>query len=229
MLAVARGSRTLYISSQGFVRGESAMRIRVLLVVLSLFCASWAVAQDDAKKSKTEQKASGSGQSDENKSLTYTKDHLREQVDESAKSSAIIYNENLAEKSAARGDTSVTVFTNDTLRQRFGPPEPWAAVTISQPTPDIAENTAEADEAPAAEPGMSSAERAERIAKIEGDLKRLERRTLAIRNPLLAGTVPPTDEERTNEQGMANPERLKGVESQIVELKVELQELQSGD
>ncbi len=201
------------------------MRIRVLLVVLSLFCASWAVAQDDAKKSETEQKAS----SDENKGVTYTKEHLRGQVDESAKSSAIIYNENLAEKSAARGDTSVTVFTNDTLRQRFGPPEPWAAVTISQPTPDIAENTAEADEASAAEPGMSSAERAERIAKIEGDLKRLERRTLAIRNPLLAGTVPPTDEERTNEQGMPNPERLKGVESQIVELKVELQELQSGD
>lgn len=201
------------------------MRIRVLLVVLSLFCASWAVAQDDAKKSETEQKAS----SDENKGVTYTKDHLRKQVDESAKSSAIIYNENLAEKSAARGDTSVTVFTNDTLKQRFGPPEPWAAVTISQPTPDIAENTVEEDEASAAEPGMSAEERAERIAKIEGDLKRLERRTLAIRNPLLAGTVPPTDEERTNEKGMANPERLKGVESQIVELKVELQELQSGD
>ncbi len=205
------------------------MRIRVLLIVLSLFCTTWAVAQNDDKKTDTEKKASESKakQGDESKDTVYTKEHLREQVDESAKSPSVIYNENLARKSAKGGDTPTIVFTNETLMQRFGDPEPAGT---TQPSPGAAPAAAAANPSaePDAEPAMPDAERTQRIAKIEADIQRLEKRTLAIKNPFLAGTVPATDEERANEKGMNNPERLQGVESQIEKLKAELQELQAG-
>ena len=34
------------------------MRMRVLLIALSLFCTTWAVSQEDAKKTATEKKTS---------------------------------------------------------------------------------------------------------------------------------------------------------------------------
>ncbi len=205
------------------------MRIRVLLIVLSLFCTTWAVAQKDDTKTDTEKKASESKakQSDESKDTVYTKEHLREQVDESAKSPSVIYNENLKGKPAAGGDRSTIVFTNETLMQRFGDPDPAGT---TQPSPGAAPAAAAANPSaePDAEPAMPAAERAQRIAKIEADIKRLEKRTMAIKNPYLAGGVPPTDEERTNESGMTAPEKVQSVESEIAKLKAELQELQSG-
>ena len=217
------------------------MRIRVLLIVLSLFCTiSWAVAQEDAKKTDTEKKASASEseakESGQNKDTVYTKEDLKEQVDESAKSSSVIYNENLEKKSAESGDTSAVVFTNETLSTRYGNPEPRAAGETTEPSPGTApaedraaDPNAEPEAEPEAEPAMSAEARTKRIAEIEAQIARLEKRTLAIKNPFLAGTVPATDEERTNEQGQTNPQRLEGVESQIAELKAELQELQSGN
>ncbi len=217
------------------------MRIRVLLIVLSLFCTTWAVAQNDDTKTDTEKKASESKakQGDESKDTVYTKEHLREQVDESAKSPSVIYNENLERKSAAGGDTSTIVFTNQTLTQRYGDPEPApeprAAAGTTQPSPGTApagdaaaDPNAEPGAEPDAEPAMSPEERTQRIPEIEAEIGRLEKRTLAIKNPFLARTAPPTNEERTKEQGMNNPERLQSVESQMAKLKAKLQELQSG-
>ena len=215
------------------------MRIRVLLIVLSMFCMTWAVAQDDAKKADTEKKASKAKQSDKSKESVYTKEDLRDQLDETAKSSSVIYNDNLKGKSAGGSSSSATVFTNDTLTQRYGVPEPapepragdgtTEPSTGSAPDGDAATDpNAEPDAQSDTEPAMSSAERTQRIAKVEAELKRLERRTLALKNPLLAGTVPPTDEERTNEKGMNNSARLENNDSRIAELKAKLQELQSG-
>ncbi len=216
------------------------MRIRVLLIVLSLFCTtSWAVAQGDTKKTDTDEKASASEskakQSDKSKVDVYTKEHLKEQVDESAKSPSVIYNENLERKSAERGDTSAVVFTNETLTSRYGDPEPPAAVETIEPSPGTApageaaaDPNAEPDAEPDAEPAMSDEERTKRMAEIEAQIARLEKRTLAIKNPFAARS-PPTDEERTNEQGMTNPQRLQSVESEIAKLKAGLQELQSGN
>jgi hypothetical protein len=213
------------------------MRIRVLLIVLSLFgTTSLAVAQGDTKKTDTDEKASESKakQSDKSKVDVYTKEHLKEQVDESAKSPSVIYNENLERKSAERGDTSAVVFTNETLTSRYGDPAP-AAVETTEPSPGsapageaAADPNAEPDAEPDAEPAMSDEERTKRMAEIEAQIARLEKRTLAIKNPFAARS-PPTDEERTNEQGMTNPQRLQSVESEIAKLKAELQELQSGN
>lgn len=207
------------------------MRVRVLLIVLSLCCTTWAVAQEDVKKTGTEEQASESKakQSDESTDMVYTKEHLREQVDDSAKSPSVIYNENLERKPAGRGDTSAIVFTNETLTQRYGDPEPApgprAGAGTTQPLPGTAPA---GDAAAAAESAMSPAERTRRIVETEAEIERLGKRTLAIKNPYLARTAPPTDEERTNEQGMSNVERLQSVESQMAELKAELQKLQSG-
>jgi len=213
------------------------MRIRVLLIVLSLFCTSWAVAQEDAKKDDTEKKATEAKakESDGSKDEVYTKEHLRKQADESVKSPSVIYNENLKKKPAGGSDTPAIVFTNETLTQRYGDPEPAPEpqAGTTKPSPggtgdQTADPNAEPGAEPEAEPAMSPAERTKRVAEIETQIERLEKRTLAIKNPFLAGTVPPTDEERTNEKGLNNPERLQGVESQIAELKTELAELQSG-
>jgi hypothetical protein len=165
----------------------------------------------------------------------YTKDHLREQIDGSAKSPSVIYNENLKSKDAEKGDAPAIVFTNDTLTKRYGEPDPAPAPSARtgdalpfpgiDPEPDAG---ADPNADPAAEPKMSSEERTQRIAEIEEQIKRLEKRTLAIRNPLLAGTYPATAEERTEEKGMRNPDRLKKVETQIEDLRAELQELRSG-
>lgn len=206
------------------------MRLRILLILIALclFCTTWAVAQDDAGKAETEKKAS---ESESQESVTYTKDHLRDQVDESAKSPAVIYNESLEKKTAEKKDESpAVVFTNETLTERFGEAPPASrptSPTADTPAGDDADS--EPDAETEAETGMSAEERAKRIAEIEAQIERLKKRTLAIKNPYLAGTTPATDKERENEQGMANPERLEGVEKQIAELEAELQELQSGN
>ena len=211
------------------------MRIRVLLIALSLFGASWAVAQDDAKKSDTEKKTAESGKAGDSQDSVYTKDDLREQIDGSAKSPSVIYNENLKSKTAEKGDAPAIVFTNESLTKRYGEPDPAPAPSARtedalpfpgiDPDPDAG---ADPNADPGAEPEMSSEQRTQRIAEIEEQIKRLEKRTLAIRNPFLAGTYPATDEERTEEKGMRNPDRLKKVETQIEDLRAELQELRSG-
>lgn len=216
------------------------MRMGVLLIALSLFCTTWAVAQEDAKKTDTEKKSSVSKAklSDQSKDTVYTKEDLRKQVDESAKSSSIIYNENLERRAAEGGNSSAIVFTNDTLTNRYGAPDPAPEPQAGAPTPQPSPGTAPTGD-PAAEPNaapgaegdaestMSPEERTQRIAEIQAEIGRLEKRTLAIKNPFSA-RVPPTDEEQTNEQGMTAPEKVQSVESEIAKLKAELQELQSG-
>ena len=206
------------------------MRLRVLLIALSVSCTTWAVAQDDARKTDTEEKTSESKakQSDQGTDTVYTKDHLRKQVNESAKSDSVIYNENLAEESADRGGSSAIVFTNDTLTTRYGRPAPAPEPPTTQPSPDTApagDAAADPDAEADTEPTMSPEERTGRIAWIEAEIGRLEKRTLAIKNPFSARS-PPSDEERTNEDGMTAPEKVQSVESEIAKLKAELQELQ---
>jgi hypothetical protein len=81
--------------------------------------------------------------------------------------------------------------------------------------------------AAAADSPMTVGERAERIAEIDAQLKRLEKRLLAIRNPLLAGTVPSTQEEIEAEAGLDNEQRAKLTEDKIAELRKTLDELRT--
>lgn len=218
------------------------MRIRVLLITLSLFCTTGAMAQSDTKKSDTGKTASESksdksdksSKGEQGKGTVYTKDHLKPA--QKPPTSGVISNDNLKSAAPPKSDSSVQVFTNDSLIERYGQPDPAPpAPKAEAPSPDAdseGASNADADADPnadaPAEPELSPQERTERIQELEAKIERLEKRKLAIKNPLLAGTVPPTEEERTAERGMANPDRLAGVEAQIEELKAELQELRDG-
>ena len=65
--------------------------------------------------------------------------------------------------------------------------------------------------------------------QIDAQLKHLEKRLLAIRNPLLAGTEPASEEEAKAQAGMDNADRARRTEEKIEELRRSLDELGTGD
>jgi hypothetical protein len=129
-----------------------------------------------------------------------------------------------------------TVITNDFLK-RYSKPEDSAPRPATPATPATAKPAAGAKPGAAdtktpaapAKPGeeeMSPEEKAKRIAEIDTELARLDRRILALKNPLLRGGVPPTAEERQAEAGMNNIEMIQSTEKRIADLKEEKKELQ---
>jgi hypothetical protein len=135
-------------------------------------------------------------------------------------------NETLGERARQPEPVPPTAFTNEDLTERFGPTEPGRQPSPEPPgTPPAM--TEEAVGTEPGEPSLSAEERARRISETESELQRLEKRLLAIRNPLLAGSVPLSEEERAAEQGLDNAERLRRTQARIDELEAKLAELRS--
>ena len=155
----------------------------------------------------------------------YTMEDLNRLAQNEA-SPAVYTNESLSEEPAEATPASAEAYTNRDLNQRFGNED------LSQADDDSAmdegvgeaetpETETEPEEPAQAEPSMSPEERAGHIAEIDDELERLERRLLAITNPLLAGTEKPT----ADEAGLDNIERLHRTEEKIEELKQALEDL----
>jgi hypothetical protein len=139
-----------------------------------------------------------------------------------------------SEKKADEKAELPAVITNETLERFRDSSTASPAPSPARPAAAKPKATAKPGDPGAAAPGtakaeeeMSPAERAKRIAEIDAELERLNRRTLALKNPLLRGTVPPTEDEKQAERGMNNIEMLQSTEKRIAELKAEKQELQS--
>ena len=202
----------------------------VLLVWATGFAAAQsddADAREDTKTDDAAKKAAGddtTGSSD-----VYTTDYLKKRFAEQKGDTPgdVITNESLSEQADQAPQEPSAAYTNEDLQKRFGSSEPSAEPT-STPPAATAETT---EETPAVtepgEPPLPPEERARRIAEIDAELKRLEKRLVAVRNPLLAGTAQPTEEERAAEQGLDNAERLRQIEAKMDELKATLEELRT--
>ena len=172
--------------------------------------------------------AEGDKKSDESKA----EESSKKSDDKASKEGPVVLtNEDLAKK---EGDEPL-VFTNDYLRKKFGDPEPEtpAAGTPAEGGEKTGEASGEAKQGEAAEAEGKAAEeeltpeqRAQRISEIQTEIERLNKRLLSIRNPLLAGVNPATEEERAEQAGKDNRERLQMTQDKIAKLEAELAELQ---
>jgi hypothetical protein len=195
---------------------------RTTLVVLLLLAlsAGFAMAQsgdDDDRPERAE--------------VVYNNEYLQKRLAETEEQPTVYTNRSLsdapAEPAATPAAAASGAYTNKDLPERVaGAP---AATPEDQAPAEQAEPAVDAEEAatPAAEPTLSAEQRAQRINDIDEELKRLEKRMLAIRNPLLAGTDQPSDEERAQEQGMDNNQRLQQTEDKIDELRTLIEDLRS--
>jgi hypothetical protein len=230
------------------MKKQSIALAPLIWVLLLLLTAGLAAAQsesdeaaddEEARPAPAEEPESGTG-------VVYTTDYLKKRFsEEQDKAPSVITNESLRQREAEPAPVPTTAFTNEDLAERFGaeeaaeeegadsgePPESEAEEEGADPgEPPESEETSSADEETAlepAEPAMSAEERAELVSEIDAELARLEKRLLAIRNPLLAGTAPPTDEEAAEEAGLDSAERLRRTEAKIDELKQALEELRT--
>jgi hypothetical protein len=181
---------------------RSLWLIWALLLVLP---ATFAMAQSDSDETSDDEgaEAQQSTASEDKRGVVYTTDYLKERFGEKDEASPeVISEETLSEQPI---EVSPDAFTNEDLRERFGGDEEAATETDEAEAEAEAEAPAEPEAAaePAAEPAapaMSSEERARLVSEIDDELKRLEKRLLALKNPLLAGTAPPTPDERYEEE-----------------------------
>lgn len=205
--------------------------IWALLLVLP---ATFAMAQSDSDETSDDEgaEAQQSTASEEKKDVVYTTDYLKERFGDKDEASPEVISDDAPSDQPI--EVSPDAFTNEDLRERFGGDE--EAATETGEAGAAAETEAEAEaEAPAepeaaaeaAAPAMSPEERARLVSELDDELKRLEKRLLALKNPLLAGTAPPTPEERDEEVGLDSAERLRRTEEKIDELKATLEELRS--
>ena len=182
-----------------------------VLIWALVLTTGFAVAQNDGEQ--------GSGADSNNTETVYTTEDLKK-LDQD-KSPAVYTNESLAEEPAEVTPAAAEAYSNKDLSERFGNERPPEAGQDTVATETVDEAPQVETEPEAEEPSMSSAERAEHITDIDTELERLEKRLLAIKNPLLAGTEKPT----ADENGLDNTERLKRTEEKIDELKKVLEEL----
>jgi hypothetical protein len=215
---------------------NAAVWIWICALLLAL-TAGLAMAQSDsAEESAEDQSASApSAETTESAETVYTTDYLKKRFEKTEASPAVYTNESLDDEPAEPAPQAAGAYTNEDLKERFGaegeaeaaePDEGEAGEADDEPA-EPAEAEAAAEPSEPSEPSMSAEERAERIAEIDGELQRLEKRLLAIRNPLLAGTAPPTAEEQA--AGEDNLERLRRTEEKIDELKAALEQLRAED
>jgi len=196
--------------------------ITMLLLALS---AGFAMAQ-----------SADEGERSEQTDVVYNNEYLQKRLAEAEKQPTVYTNQSLSDAPAeptpapapapAPAAAASGAYTNEDLPERVAAAP---AAEDEAPAEQVEPAAAAEDEAPApaAEPALSAEQRAQRISDIDEELKRLEKRMLAIRNPLLAGTDQPSDEERTREQGMDNNTRLQQTEDKIDELRTLLEELRS--
>ena len=228
---------------------HATIRLALILMVALLATLVPAIAQEsDAEAADTQEGAEG---------LVFTNDELEKRLADAGAPTTVFTNDDLkadepeAEdegeadadeadpipraKAVVRAQPAGAAFTNDDLKERFGNEEAEAAAALAEAigeAPPAEEAAAEPAEpaAPAepAEPKMSDAERSKQIAEIDAQLKHLEKRLLAIRNPLLAGTEPASEEESKAQAGMDNADRARTTEEKIEELRRSLDELDAG-
>jgi hypothetical protein len=200
----------------------------LIWALLLCLTATFAVAQTGSDKTSDDQQAAGQQRTapEEKKDVVYTNKDLKERFGEEEQPSPdAIPVETPSEQTA---ETPPGAYTNEDLTERFGAEEEAAAETGEAAAEAETEAPAEAE--PAAEPeqpALSPEERARLISEIDGELQRLEKRLLALENPLLAGTAPPTPEEQTEEKGLDNAERLRRTEQKIDELKGKIDDIRS--
>jgi len=222
--------------------GEKAMQKRnsrrfvLIWGLLLVLTATFALAQTDSDETSDDEQAASKQRtaSAEKDGVVYTTNYLKERFGEKDDAApAEDSDETLIEETA---EVPPGAFTNEDLKQRFGSDEEAAPETDEDAAPETDEDAAEVEtEVPAepetaaepAEPALSPEERAQLISEIDDEIERLDKRLLALKNPLLAGTVPPTPEEQTEEAGLGNAERLRRTEEKIDELKTTLEELRS--
>jgi hypothetical protein len=202
---------------------RTLVKLAAILALFSGLATTEIPVQAEEQASGSDKPASGKPASSENHpDFVYTTEYLQKRLAEAGQAPAVYTNDDLAAPAPAPAPPAAA-YTNDDLKERFGDeaapaPEPGAAEAV-------APEAAPAPAAPPSEPAPDAAERAQRITEIDEELARLDKRLLAIRNPLLAGTVPPTPEEREAEAGLDNEQRLAQTEAKIAELKAALEEL----
>jgi len=183
-----------------------------LIAVLALSPA-WTLAEGEKKSDETAKADTAAGK--ESAETAKTDTEAGKPTGEKAELPAVITNDFLQRYR----DASTAEAASD---------EPAAPKAKARPGgAKSAKPGAEPGPAKAAEPKMSEAERSARIAEIDAELERLDRRILALKNPLLRGTVPPTEEEKQDEKGMNNIEMIQSTEQRIAELKSEKRDLQN--
>jgi hypothetical protein len=199
-------------------------------VLLLVWGAGFAAAQSDDAETREDAEPEDAATepaddvtTDDDGNVVYTTDYLKKRFAEEPGEAVddIITNESLDEQTEETPQAPSSAYTNQDLQQRFGSAEPAEAQT---PATEPAEAPAVTEPG---EPPLPPEERARQIAEIDAELERLEKRLVAVRNPLLAGTAPATEEERAEEQGMDNAERLRRIEAKIEELQATLEELRS--
>jgi hypothetical protein len=207
-----------------------------LALVLTANLAA-AQSESDPPAEERQTTAKTEAETEEGADTVYTTDYLEKRFAEKKEgaSPTVFTNESLDEAADEPAEAAPGTFTNEDLRERFGTgEEPEAATGEEAPEveaeADEDEETREPEpETVSGEPSLSAAERARRIADIDDELERLEQRLVAVRNPLLAGTAPPTEEERADEAGLDNTERLRQIEAKIDELRATLAKLRAQD
>ncbi len=110
------------------------------------------------------------------------------------------------------------VITNETLKKKFGEPEPAAA-------PKKADKGEAAPKATPPAPASAEPDPALRIAELKKEEQRIRRRIKSLKNPFLP-RVPPTEEESKAEEGKGADERVQMLEKRLVEIKDELKKLE---
>ena len=192
------------------MKKANVARTTLMTMLLLALSAGFAMAQ-----------SADEGERSEETDVVYNNEYLQKRLAEDEKQPTVYTNQSLSDAPAEPTPTPTPApapapaaaasgaYTNEDLPERVAA-APAAAAEDEAPAEQVEPAAAAEDEAPApaAEPALSAEQRAQRISDIDEELKRLEKRMLAIRNPLLAGTDQPSDEERTREQGMDNNTRL---------------------
>ncbi len=106
------------------------------------------------------------------------------------------------------------VITNETLKKKYGKPEPAAP-------PKKAEKSEAAPKAARPVQAPAEPDPALRIAELKKEEDRLQRRIKSLKNPFLP-RVPPTEEEKTAEEGKKADERVRMLEKRLAEVRAEL-------
>ena len=191
------------------------MNKRIGLIALILCSTTWAMAQTDS--SETDSKQQGAETATESKDFVHTTESMNKTLEGSEKSSQTVYNNKyLREKFDEPGKPESSGYSNEDLDKSFKPLPP------AETAP-----TEEDDDATAVEDEMSDEDRAKHVQAMSDEIERLEKRRLAVTNPLLAGTAPPTDAEREEEDGKSNVEKLAAIDSKIAALTESLAKLQT--
>jgi hypothetical protein len=121
-------------------------------------------------------------------------------------------------KAKEKKEDKQEVITNETLKRKYGEPEP------ARPPREAGRSEAPPEPAPP-KPAMTEPERSKRIAELGKEQVRLQRRIQSLKNPFLP-RVPLTEEEQKAEEGKGADERVRMLEERLARIGHELKELE---